>query len=50
VLYFFHGTLAAVVAHGIMKEQRVPERDLSLAIRRKTRFEANPAKHTLEEF
>ena len=48
VLYFFHGRIAAVVAHGIVKERRVPDREIELAIRRKKQFEANPAKHTLE--
>ncbi len=49
VLYFFHGRLAAVVAHGLVKEQEVPDRDLTLAIRRKGRFEANPERHVQEE-
>src|SRR5579863_4085826 len=47
VLYFFHGQIAAVLAHGLVKEKAVPDRDIDLAIRRKVRFEANPSKHTL---
>ena len=50
VLYFFHGQTAIVLAHGLVKEKAVPDRDIDLAIRRKVRFEANPSKHTLEEF
>jgi phage-related protein len=50
VLYFFHGQIAAVLTHGLVKEKTVPDRDIDLAIRRKRLFEADPSKHTLEEF
>jgi hypothetical protein len=49
VLYFFHGQVAAVVAHGVVKKKAVPDRDINLAIRRKLFFEANPSQHTLED-
>jgi phage-related protein len=49
VLYFFHKQIAAILAHGVIKESAVPNRDINLAIRRKLLFEANPTKHTLEE-
>ena len=49
VLYFFHKQIAAVVAHGLIKESTVPDREIDLAIRRKVQFEANPSKHTFEE-
>jgi len=49
VLYFFYGRVATVVAHGVIKESDVPERDIKIAIRRRTLFEANPAEHTFEE-
>jgi phage-related protein len=49
VLYFFHKQVAAVLAHGLVKESNVPHRDIDLAIRRKAQFEADPLKHTLEE-
>jgi hypothetical protein len=42
VLYFFHGQVAAVVAHGLVKAKAVPDRDINPAIRRKRFFEANP--------
>jgi phage-related protein len=48
VLYFFHGRVAAVVAHGIVKEKRVPDREIELAVQRMRRFQAEPAKHSLE--
>ena len=49
VLYFFHGNVAAIVAHGLTKERQVPNRDIDIAIRRKLEFEANPENHTKEE-
>jgi phage-related protein len=49
VLYFFHKQVDAVVAHGVVKEAAVPDRDIDLAIRRKMLFEANPARHRLKE-
>jgi phage-related protein len=45
MLYFLHGSVAAVVAHGIVKEGAVPAREIERAMVRKRRFEANPAKH-----
>lgn len=49
VLYFFHKQVAAIVAHGLVKEREVPDRDINLAIRRKLQFEADPSSHTFEE-
>jgi hypothetical protein len=49
MLYFFHRQVATVVAHGVIKEGTVPDRDINLAIRRKALFEAAPHKHTLGE-
>lgn len=49
ILYFFHGTVAAVLAHGVVKERRVPPRDIELALRCKQRFVQNPQRHTYEE-
>ena len=49
ILYFFHGTMAAVVSHGLVKERVVPSKEIDYAVERKKRFEANPAKHTYEE-
>ena len=49
ILYFFHGAMAAVVSHGLVKERVVPSMEIDHAVERKKRFEANPAKHTYEE-
>ena len=49
ILYFFHGTVAAVVSHGLVKERVVPPREISRAVERKKRFEADPRRHTYEE-
>jgi len=46
ILYFFHGRLAAVVSHGITKEDKLPAKEIEKAIKRKRRFEANPERHT----
>lgn len=49
VLYFFHGNLAAVVSHGIIKEDYVPPIEIDRAIKRRKNFETNPKAHTYEE-
>lgn len=46
ILYFFHGAVAAIVSHGIVKEDAVSPKEIERAIQRKKRFEANPAKHS----
>jgi phage-related protein len=48
ILYFFHGNIAAVVSHGITKEQRVPPREIERAIDRKNRFTTDPARYTFQ--
>ena len=49
ILYFFHGSIAAVVSHSLVKEQTVPPKEIQRAIERKERFEANPVRHTYQE-
>lgn len=49
ILYFFHGTVAAVVSHGLVKERDVPPIEIDRTVLRKKRFEANPSRHTYEE-
>jgi hypothetical protein len=49
ILYFFHGTVAAVISHGLVKEQVVPPKEIDRAVERKKRFEANPSRHTYQE-
>lgn len=49
MLYFFHGNVAAVISHGIMKKMaEVPPQEIERAIRRKKQFEQNPEQHTQE--
>lgn len=43
MLYFFHGRMAVVVSHGIVKKtQKVPPQEIEKAIERKIEFEADP--------
>ena len=49
ILYFFHGTMAAVLAHGLIKEKKFPDRAITLAMRRKWEFTSEPVKHTYRE-
>jgi phage-related protein len=46
ILCFFHGNVAAVISHGITKEDRVAPREIEKAIVRKEKFFANPELHT----
>lgn len=46
MLYFFHGTTAVVVSHGIVKERGVPPKEIAAAVARKKRFGANPRRYT----
>ncbi len=48
MLFFFHGDVAAVVSHGIVKERRVPPLEIERARQRKERFERDPARHTYQ--
>src|SRR5438105_15689193 len=45
MLYFFHGQTAAVLSHGLQKEDVVPPGEIDLAVERKDTFKANPKKH-----
>jgi len=49
ILYFFHGKVAAVLAHGLVKERAVPPREIDEAMKRKQRFERDPGTHTYQE-
>jgi len=46
ILYFFHGTAAVVISHGLVKQREVPPREIDRAVQRKARFERDPVKHT----
>jgi phage-related protein len=49
ILYFFHSNVAAVLSHGIVKEDRVPSIEIDRAIQRRKKFEFDPTAHTYEE-
>lgn len=49
ILYFFCGHTVAVLSHGLVKERAVPSREIELAVRRKSRFEADSHAHTYSE-
>jgi len=49
MLYFFHRNVAAVVAHGLVKEQAVPAVEIDRASKRKGQFEKSPDRHTYRE-
>ena len=46
ILYFFHGRTAAVISHGLVKEDDVPPKEIARAIEKKRKFELNPKAHT----
>ena len=41
--------IAAVLAHGLVKESEVPQREIELANRIKLNFELDPDRHTYKE-
>jgi phage-related protein len=49
ILYFFHGRTAAVLSHGVIKEDRVPANEIDRAINRKCQFNRHPTRHTFAE-
>jgi hypothetical protein len=49
MLYFYHGNIAAVVSHGIVKEDRVPPKEIDRAIFRMRKFLSDPEGHTYKE-
>jgi phage-related protein len=48
MLYFFHGSDAVVVSHGLTKERAVPPAEIDLATRHKAVFAADPERHTFQ--
>ena len=49
LLYFFHGREVVVLAHGLTKEGKVPDKDIGLAVRRKQVYAQDPQGHTCSE-
>lgn len=49
MLYFFAGTNAIVISHGIVKQRAsMPPIEIERAVRRRARFIADPASHTFK--
>jgi len=48
MLYFFHGNIAAVVSHGLMKEREVPSNEIDRVIARMKQYLTNPVRHSME--
>ncbi len=48
ILYAFVGHRIALLTHGIVKESRVPPKEIDEAILRKEKWEADPKTHTYE--
>lgn len=46
MLYFFYKNQAVVISHGTVKEDKVPPKEIDLAIKRMKKFEKNPEDHT----
>ncbi len=46
MLYCFHGRTAVVISHGLVKQKKVPAKEINLAIARKRLFEADPKAHS----
>lgn len=49
ILYFFRGQDAVVLAHGLTKEDRVPDKDIELALSRRLMIVNDPEGHTYDE-
>jgi hypothetical protein len=49
ILYFFHGQIAAVLSHGVVKEKAVPPVEIERAVIRKQRFEKDPNRFMYKE-
>lgn len=49
ILFFFHGQGLVILAHSLTKEDRIPQSDIEIAIKRKKAFETDPEAHILGE-
>jgi len=49
ILYTFVGRQIVLLTHGIVKEDRVPSKEIDEAILRKTKWETSPKPHTYKE-
>ena len=49
ILYFFHGSHTAILAHAFTKENEIPEIDKKRARDRMKAYKADPENHTYYE-
>ena len=49
ILYFFHKQEAVILVQGLTKEDKIPQADLAVALKRKQEYEQDPLKHTFQE-
>jgi phage-related protein len=49
LLYFYGGEKIAVLSHHLTKEKQVPDKDIELAVKRKTKYLSDPAKYTFDD-
>jgi phage-related protein len=49
ILYFFHGRMAAILAHALTKQDRVPDTAIETALKRKRKYEQDARLHTFQE-
>ena len=49
ILYFFQGRSAAILAHALTKEDKVPDAEIDRAVKRKEAFRQNPKLHSYQE-
>jgi phage-related protein len=48
MLYFFHGNIAAVVSHGLVKKREVPAIEIDRAVWRMREYLSSPSVHAME--
>ena len=49
MLYFCHRDAAVVLSHGLVKERRVPPKEINRAVEHRAKFEQDPEQHTHAE-
>lgn len=49
ILYFFENKSITILAHGLFKEDRVPDKEIDIAVMRKNIYKKDPQRHRYEE-
>jgi hypothetical protein len=50
ILYFFHGREIAIITGGLVKEKRIPEKELNIAVNRMKKYKLDPEKYSINLF